>query len=104
MVPLASATMPDAPEIVVGAVDIGAVTARAGQHAQDDVLAQTLRVAGGRHTELTLLERICKFHINAYMDLRTALSTRVLPNDQIAPGTLWLEAMTESNAVSIQER
>src|ERR1700676_646723 len=30
------------------------------------------------------------------------LSTRVLPSDQIAPGTLWLEAITESNAVSIQ--
>src|ERR1700716_2010973 len=38
----------------------------------------------------------------AYADLRTALSTRVLPSDQIAPGTLWLEAITESNAVSIQ--
>src|ERR1700704_1843126 len=37
-----------------------------------------------------------------YADFRTALSTRVLPSDQIAPGTLWLEAMTESNAVSIQ--
>src|SRR5258708_27736883 len=37
-----------------------------------------------------------------YADLRTALSTSVLPSDQIAPGTLWLEAMTESNAVSIQ--
>ncbi len=35
-------------------------------------------------------------------DLRTALSTSVLPSDQIAPGTLWLAAMTESNAVSIQ--
>src|SRR5258708_29751727 len=31
-----------------------------------------------------------------------ALSTSVFPSDQIAPGTLWLEAMTESNAVSIQ--
>jgi hypothetical protein len=38
----------------------------------------------------------------AYADLRTALSTSVLPSDQIAPGTLWLEAMTESNAVAIQ--
>src|SRR3984885_6783106 len=38
----------------------------------------------------------------AYADLRTALSTSVLPSDQIAPGTLWLEAMTVSNAVSIQ--
>src|ERR1700674_1557583 len=38
----------------------------------------------------------------AYADLRTALSTSVLPNDQIAPGTLWLEAITVSNAVSIQ--
>jgi hypothetical protein len=37
-----------------------------------------------------------------YADLRTALSTNVLPSDQIAPGTLWLEAITESNAVSIQ--
>src|SRR5882762_1770928 len=37
-----------------------------------------------------------------YADFRTALSTSVLPSDQIAPGTLWLEAMTESNAVSIQ--
>src|SRR5437879_282103 len=37
-----------------------------------------------------------------YADLRTALSTRVLPSDQIAPGTLWLEAMTLSNAVAIQ--
>src|SRR5258705_5216492 len=31
-----------------------------------------------------------------------ALSTSVLRSDQIAPGTLWLEAMTESNAVAIQ--
>src|ERR1700743_3210827 len=36
-----------------------------------------------------------------YAVLRTALSTSVLPSDQIAPGTLWLEAMTLSNAVSI---
>jgi hypothetical protein len=35
-------------------------------------------------------------------DLRTALSTSVLPSDQIAPGTLWLEAITESKARSIQ--
>ncbi len=35
-------------------------------------------------------------------DLRTALSTSVLPSDQIAPGTLWLDAITWSNAVSIQ--
>src|SRR5262249_4355897 len=33
---------------------------------------------------------------------RTALSTSVLPSDQIAPGTLWLPAMTSSNAFSIQ--
>src|SRR4051795_9563361 len=33
---------------------------------------------------------------------RTALSTSVLPSDQIAPGTLWLEAITVSNAFSIQ--
>src|SRR6476646_2594646 len=38
---------------------------------------------------------------NSYAVLRTALSTSVLPSDQIAPGTLWLEAITESNAVSI---
>src|ERR1700692_4285378 len=37
-----------------------------------------------------------------YADFRTALSTSVLPSDQIAPGTLWLEAITESKAVSIQ--
>ena len=37
-------------------------------------------------------------------DLRIALSTSVLPSDQMAPGTLWLEAMTESNAVSIQRQ
>src|SRR3982074_1527341 len=37
-----------------------------------------------------------------YADFRTALSTSVLPSDQIAPGTLWLEAMTVSNAFSIQ--
>ena len=40
--------------------------------------------------------------IAAYADLRMALSTRVLPSDQIAPGTLWLAAITWSNAVSIQ--
>src|ERR1700753_2472952 len=39
--------------------------------------------------------------LQAYADFRTALSTSVLPSDQIAPGTLWLEAMTESKAVSI---
>src|SRR6187431_3651519 len=38
----------------------------------------------------------------AYADLRTALSTSVLPSDQIAPGTLWLAAMTSSNDFSIQ--
>src|SRR5438552_12841935 len=38
----------------------------------------------------------------AYADFRTALSTSVLPSDQIAPGTLWLEAITASNAFSIQ--
>src|ERR1700675_5013496 len=38
----------------------------------------------------------------SYADFRTALSTSVLPSDQIAPGTLWLEAITVSNAVSIQ--
>src|SRR6185312_5140514 len=37
----------------------------------------------------------------AYADFLTALSTSVLPSDQIAPGTLWLPAMTASNAVSI---
>src|SRR5882762_8839828 len=37
-----------------------------------------------------------------YADFRTALSTSVLPSDQIAPGTLWLEAMTVSNAFAIQ--
>src|SRR3954470_2306955 len=37
-----------------------------------------------------------------YADLRMALSTRVLPSDQIAPGTLWLSAITVSNARSIQ--
>src|SRR5206468_1527514 len=37
-------------------------------------------------------------------DLRIALSTKVLPSDQIAPGTLWLEAITESKAVSIQRQ
>src|SRR4029077_1913771 len=42
------------------------------------------------------------FYVTNYADLRTALSTSVLPSDQIAPGTLWLEAITESNAVSIQ--
>src|SRR5262249_40573666 len=39
-----------------------------------------------------------------YADFRTALSTSVLPSDQIAPGTLWLPAMTVSNAVSIQRQ
>jgi hypothetical protein len=38
----------------------------------------------------------------AYADLRTALSTRVLPSDQIAPGTLWLKAIMASNDLSIQ--
>src|SRR5262249_47248636 len=38
----------------------------------------------------------------AYADFRTALSTSVLPSDQIAPGTLWLLAMTVSNAVATQ--
>ena len=37
-----------------------------------------------------------------YADFRTALSTSVLPSDQIAPGTLWLAAMTSSNDFSIQ--
>src|SRR4051812_18992792 len=37
-----------------------------------------------------------------YADRRTALSTSVLPSDQIAPGTLWLPAMTSSKARSIQ--
>ena len=40
--------------------------------------------------------------VTNYADFRTALSTSVLPSDQIAPGTLWLEAITVSNAVSIQ--
>jgi hypothetical protein len=35
-------------------------------------------------------------------DLRIALSTRVLPSDQMAPGTLWLAAITSSKARSIQ--
>ena len=39
---------------------------------------------------------------SSYADFRTALSTSVLPSDQIAPGTLWLEAITVSNAFSIQ--
>ncbi len=39
---------------------------------------------------------------SAQADLRTALSTSVLPSDQIAPGTLWLEAITASNDVTIQ--
>src|ERR1700675_4635422 len=38
----------------------------------------------------------------SYADFRTALSTSVLPSDQIAPGTLWLEAITASNEDSIQ--
>src|SRR4029453_13393531 len=37
-----------------------------------------------------------------YPDFLTALSTSVLPSDQIAPGTLWLAAMTSSNDFSIQ--
>src|SRR4029078_1928110 len=37
-----------------------------------------------------------------YADFLTALSTSVLPSDQIAPGTLWLAAMTSSNDFSIQ--
>src|SRR5436305_11041759 len=40
--------------------------------------------------------------IAPYAERRTALSTSVLPSDQIAPGTLWLEAITESNELSIQ--
>ena len=40
--------------------------------------------------------------VRVYADLRTALSTRVLPSDQIAPGTLWLPAITSSNDFSIQ--
>ncbi|MGY4309905.1 hypothetical protein ACVIJ6_007148 [Bradyrhizobium sp. USDA 4369] len=39
---------------------------------------------------------------SAHADLRIALSTRVLPSDQIAPGTLWLWAITSSKARSIQ--
>src|ERR1700710_3299272 len=38
----------------------------------------------------------------AYAVFRIALSTRVLPSDQIAPGTLWLSEITVLNAVSIQ--
>src|SRR3954452_3962265 len=37
-----------------------------------------------------------------YADFRIALSTSVLPSDQIAPGTLWLSAITVSKARSIQ--
>ncbi|MGY4477975.1 hypothetical protein ACVILL_005389 [Bradyrhizobium sp. USDA 3364] len=37
-----------------------------------------------------------------HADLRTALSTSVFPSDQIAPGTLWLPAITSSNDFSIQ--
>src|SRR5215210_7935238 len=40
----------------------------------------------------------------AYADFRTALSTSVLPSDQIAPGTLWLAAITSSNDFSIQRQ
>src|SRR5437763_1761844 len=36
-----------------------------------------------------------------YADFLIALSTSVLPSDQIAPGTLWLSAITLSNARSI---
>src|SRR5688500_14671825 len=42
--------------------------------------------------------------LRRYADLRTALSTSVLPSDQIAPGTLWLAAMTSSNDFSIQRQ
>src|SRR6202051_5004381 len=38
----------------------------------------------------------------AYAVFRIALSTSVLPSDQIAPGTLWLSEITVSNARSIQ--
>src|SRR6201994_1885678 len=44
------------------------------------------------------------YETEPYADLRTALSTRVLPSDQIAPGTLWLPAMTSSKDFSIQRQ
>src|SRR3954464_14186833 len=53
-----------------------------GAHSRDPVASSGLRACG-------------------YADLRTALSTSVLPSDQIAPGTLWLAAMTSSNDFSI---
>src|ERR1043165_4232388 len=53
------------------------------------------------------LQRCNRFAIASYCrapyaDFLTALSTSVLPSDQIAPGTLWLAAMTSSNDFSIQ--
>jgi hypothetical protein len=44
----------------------------------------------------------CSTHPTNYADRRTALSTSVLPSEQIAPGTLWLEAITVSKDFSIQ--
>jgi hypothetical protein len=56
------------------------------------------------NTCVTLVSRtkFGDFKAPAYADFRTALSTSVLPSDQIAPGTLWLEAITVSKAFSIQ--
>src|SRR6478672_13438410 len=44
----------------------------------------------------------CALLSRGYADFRTALSTSVLPSDQIAPGTLWLPAITVSNEDAIQ--
>src|SRR5215470_7949775 len=48
------------------------------------------------------LQGECNGLLWRYADLRTALSTSVLPSDQIAPGTLWLPAITSSNEFAIQ--
>src|SRR5882672_10722158 len=55
----------------------------------------------GRDTRIAL-RFIRATRLAIYADFLTALSTSVLPSDQIAPGTLWLAAMTSSNDFSIQ--
>src|SRR5712671_7725176 len=56
---------------------------------------------GGSTTQWTCY---CVLLSRDYADFRTALSTSVLPSDQIAPGTLWLDAITVSNARAIQSQ
>jgi hypothetical protein len=65
------------------------------KHNDGDQPTETGEADGGARTSA----RWASF---GYADFLTALATSVLPSDQIAPGTLWLAAMTSSNDFSIQ--